>query len=158
MNWTNLQRTLEDYTQFLEEAVKNNMPSYYELKDKISFHLQVGDTYFEIEFNAPEYWKYANYGRGPGKFPPIDKIEEWIKRRKITPLPSRSGRIPSRPQLAYLIARKISLEGFKGSGFLEKGLDEQKDYWEDRIATAVGEDIQREITDWLSPVRGETII
>ena len=148
---------MEDYRRFLEEVTKDNT-KHYELSKKISFTLQVNDTLFEIEFNAPEYWKYANYGRGPGKFPPLDKIEDWIKRRKIAPYPTKSGSVPTRKQLAYLIGRKIAREGFKGSGFLEKSLKEQEDYWEERISDAIYEDIQLQIMEWLSPFRGETII
>ena len=118
----------------------------------------MNDTLFEIEFQAPSYWKYANYGRGPGKFPPFDKIEDWIIRRKITPYPTRSGKTPTRRQLTYLISRKIAREGFKGSGFLEKSLEEQQDYWEDRIKEAISKDIELEIMEWLSPFRGKTII
>lgn len=158
MKWLNLQSCMDDYRKFLEEVTKSSMPAYYELKKKITFTLQVNDTLFEIEFNAPEYWKYANYGRGPGKFPPLDKIEDWIKRRKISPYPLKSGRIPTRPQLAFLIGRKIAEEGFEGSGFLEFSLKQQEDYWEDRISDAISKDIEAEIMEWLSPFRGPTII
>ena len=157
MKWDNLQSCMEDYRKFLELATKDNT-KHYELSKKIYFTLQVNDTVFEIEFNAPEYWKYANYGRGPGKFPPLDKIEDWIKRRKISPYPTRDGRIPTRKQLSFLIARKIAREGFEGSGFLEKSLGEQADYWEERISDAITRDIESQIMEWLSPFRGETII
>lgn len=149
---------MDDYKSFVEEAVKNNMPSYYELRHNIVFSLKVNDTVFEIEFRAPEYWKYAEYGRGPGKFPPSDAIDKWITRRKITPYPLKDGRTPSRPQLVYLISRKIAKEGFEGSGFLRKGLKEQEDYWESRITSAVTNDIEAEIKEWLSPVKGTTIL
>ena len=158
MEWNHLNETMEEYARYVEEAVKNEMPDYYELKNNINFFLEVNDTTFEIWFKAPEYWKFANYGRGPGKFPPPDKIEKWIIRRKITPYPTRNGRTPTRKQLTYLISRKIAEEGFKGSGFLEKGLDQQQDYWEDRIATAVTLDINDQIMEWLSPLMGTTII
>ena len=157
MKWTNLTNTMEDYRKFLEIATKDNT-KHYELSNNIKFNLQVNDTVFEIEFQAPEYWKYANYGRSPGKFPPPDKIEDWIIRRKITPYPTKSGKRPTRKQLTYLISRKIAREGFKGSGFLEKSLSEQQDYWEDRIKEAIGEDIELQIMEWLSPFRGPTII
>lgn len=158
MEWVNLQKCMEDYMEFVEEAIKSKMPSYYELRKNIVFSLQVNDTVFEISFKAPEYWKYANSGRGPGKFPPPDKIDSWITRRKITPFPLKSGKTPTRKQLVYLISRKIAENGFSGSGFLEKGLDEQADYWEERIATAVTADINIQIKEWLSPLRGRTII
>lgn len=157
MKWTNLKNTMEDYRKFLETVTKENT-KHYELSNNIKFNLQVNDTVFEIEFQAPEYWKYANYGRSPGKFPPPDKIEDWIIRRKITPYPTRSGKTPTRRQLTYLISRKIAREGFKGSGFLEKSLEEQQDYWEDRIKEAISKDIELEIMEWLSPFRGKTII
>lgn len=157
MKWTNLTNTMEDYRKFLEVATKDNT-KHYELSNNIKFNLQVNDTVFEIEFQAPSYWKFANYGRSPGKFPPPDKIEDWIIRRKITPYPTKSGKIPTRKQLTYLISRKIAREGFKGSGFLEKSLSEQQDYWEDRIKESIGEDIELQIMEWLSPFRGPTII
>ena len=157
MKWTNLTAVMEEYRKFLEIATKDNT-KHYELSNNIKFNLQVNDTVFEIEFQAPSYWRYANYGRSPGKFPPPDKIEDWIIRRKITPYPTKSGKIPTRKQLTYLISRKIAREGFKGSGFLEKSLSEQQDYWEDRIKEAIGEDIELQIMEWLSPFRGPTII
>ena len=157
MKWDNLRNTMEDYRKFLETATKDNT-KHYELSNNIKFNLQVNDTVFEIEFQAPSYWQYANYGRSPGKFPPPDKIEDWIIRRKITPYPTKSGKTPTRKQLTYLISRKIAREGFEGSGFLEKSLSEQQDYWEDRIKEAISEDIELQIMEWLSPFRGETII
>ena len=157
MKWANLTNTMEDYRKFLETVTKENT-KHYELSKNIKFNLQVNDTLFEIEFQAPSYWKYANYGRGPGKFPPPDKIEDWIIRRKITPYPTRSGKTPTRKQLTYLISRKIAREGFEGSGFLEKSLEEQQDYWEDRIKESISKDIELEIMEWLSPFRGKTII
>ena len=157
MKWDNLQSCMEDYRKFLELATKDNT-KHYELSKNIKFNLQVNDTVFEIEFQAPSYWRYANYGRSPGKFPPPDKIEDWIVRRKIAPYPTRDGKIPTRKQLSFLIARKIANEGFKGSGFLEKSLKEQADYWEDRISDAITRDIELQIMEWLSPFRGETII
>lgn len=158
MEWKNLTECMADYMEFLDEAIKNHMPKYYELRKNIVFNLQINDVTFEIEFKAPEYWKYANFGRGPGKFPPPAAIDKWITRRKITPFPTKSGKTPTRSQLVYLISRKIAREGFKGSGFLEKGLAEQEDYWESRISTAVTNDIEAAIREWLSPVRGETIL
>lgn len=157
MKWDNLRNTMEEYRQFLELATKDNTKGY-ELSKNIKFNLQVNDTVFEIEFQAPSYWRFANYGRSPGKFPPFDKIEDWIIRRKIAPYPTKSGKTPTRKQLTYLISRKIAREGFEGSGFLEKSLSEQQDYWEDRIKEAISEDIELQIMEWLSPFRGSTII
>lgn len=158
MEWYNLKNCLNDYAEYLEMVTKDYMPAYYELKDKISFNVQINGVLFEIEFRAPEYWKWANYGRGPGKFPPSSAIDDWVTRRKIAPYPLKNRKTPTRPQLVYLISRKIAEKGFKGSGFLEKGLKQQEEYWEERIQEAIWDDIDAEMMTWLSPLNGSTII
>lgn len=155
MKWNHLQKALETYNTYLLSAARNNMPQYYELKDKISFKVDVSGNLFEVTFNAPEYWKYANYGRPPGKMPPVSAIEEWITRRRIVPESNTST--PNATSLAYVIARKIGREGTIGTNFLEKSLDEQKEYWMSTISSAIGEDILEEIDDWLSPLGGTVI-
>ena len=155
MKWNHLQKALETYSMYLLSAARNNMPQYYELKDKISFKVDVSGNLFEVTFNAPEYWKYANYGRPPGKMPPVSAIEEWITRRRIVPESNTST--PNVTSLAYAIARKIGRKGTKGTNFLEKSLDEQKDYWMSTISAAIGEDILEEIDSWLSPLGGTVI-
>lgn len=166
MKWNHLQKALETYSMYLLSATRNNMPQYYELKDKISFKVDVSGNIFEVTFNAPEYWKYANYGRRPGKMPPVsakgeqkkkdqETIEEWITRRQIVPESNTST--PNATSLAYAIARKIGREGTKGTKFLEKSLDEQKEYWMSTISSAIGEDILEEIDSWLSPLGGTVI-
>jgi hypothetical protein len=47
-------------------------------------------------------------GRRPGKFPPIDKIKKWIYDKGIV------AQGISFNSLAYLIARKIATQGYKG--------------------------------------------
>lgn len=158
MEWTNLIKVMTDYRDFVETTMLAKMPHYYELKKKITFHLRMNDTLFQIEFIAPEYWRWANFGRGPGKFPPPKVIDNWITRRKIVPYKLPSGITPTRKQLVYLISRKIATVGFKGSGFLEATIEEQQDYWETRITDAITDDIAAEAIQWLSPLRGRTII
>ena len=155
MKWNHLQKALETYSMYLLSAARNNMPQYYELKDKISFKVDVSGNLFEVTFNAPEYWKYANYGRPPGKIPPVSAIEEWITRRRIVPESNTST--PNATSLAYAIARKIGRKGTKGTKFLEKSLDEQKEYWMSTISAAIGEDILEETDSWLSPLGGTVI-
>lgn len=155
MKWNHLQKALETYSMYLPSAARNNMSQYYELKDKISFKVDVSGNLFEVTFNAPEYWKYANYGRPPGKMPPVSAIEEWITRRRIVPESNTST--PNATSLAYAIARKIGRKGTKGTKFLEKSLDEQKEYWMSTISAAIGEDILEGIDSWLSPLGGTVI-
>lgn len=153
MNWNHLKETLNQYADFLEQSAKANMPQHYELKDKISFQVQIGSKTFDIAFLGPEYWKWANYGRGPGKMPPSAPIEKWIEKRGILP---RSGHDTptARKGLAFVIRRKIGKEGTHGSHFLEKSLQDQADHWFDEITNAIAQDITEEITEFLSPLNG----
>lgn len=70
-----------------------------------------------------DYFKWAENGRGPGKFPPIEKIKEWIRIKPVLPRQINS-KLPTENQLAYLISRKIALEGTKGNHLFEKTINE----------------------------------
>lgn len=65
------------------------------------------------------YWRYVEYGRRPGKFPPMDSIKEWIKVKPVIP-DARTGTIPTTDQLAFMIARKISREGIPAKHVINK--------------------------------------
>ena len=149
MNWNNLKKCLEEYSMYLLQASRNNMPTYYELKDKIKFVMNVNGNFYEIIFNAPAYWEYANDGRRPGKIPPIKVIADWIRRRNITP-ELKNGKLPTPEQLPFMIANKIKKEGFYGIHFLEKSIDEQKSYWDDKISEAISNDIIAELNSFFN--------
>ena len=150
MNWNNLKKCLEEYSMYLLQASRNNMPTYYELKDKIKFVMNVNGNFYEIEFNAPACWKYANDGRPPGKMPPVNVIADWVKRRNITPYALKNGRLPTTDQLAFAIAKKIGRDGTTGIHFLEKSIDEQKSYWDDKISEAISNDIIAELDSFFN--------
>ena len=154
MNWNNLKKCLEEYSMYLLQATRNNMPTYYELKDKIKFVMNVNGNFYEIIFNAPAYWKYANDGRDKGGRPPISVITDWIKRRNITPA-LRNGKLPEPEQLPFMIANAIARDGTKFHGptgihFLEKSIDEQKSYWDDKISEAISNDIIAELDSFFN--------
>ena len=77
--------------------------------------------YFELIFNLQDYWKYLENGTKP-HFPPTDKIEQWIRIKHIVPQ-SMNGIVPTTKQLAYLIARSISVKGTKPTKLLQKTID-----------------------------------
>ena len=76
---------------------------------------------FELFFNLQEYWKYIELGTKP-HFPPMSAIEEWIKVKRIVPT-SRTGKVPTTKQLAFLIARGISKNGTKPTKLLQQTID-----------------------------------
>lgn len=154
MEWMNLTKVMEGYAGFLQDTNIRNMPKEWGLRDNFIFEMEINGTLYEIKFMASEYWKYANYGRRPGKMPPFNKISDWITRRKIVPYPMKNGKLPTHRQLTFLISRKIGRDGVKGKGFLEKTLEDSRDYWESQIEQAIANDIQREMQSWLSPLNG----
>lgn len=68
------------------------------------------------------YWKYVEYGRRPGKFPPPNKILDWIKIKPVIPRPV-NGIKPTEKQLAFLISRKIARDGIKAGNQFKEALD-----------------------------------
>lgn len=89
------------------------------LSNNIKSIVEFNDTRLIISLELEDYWKYVEYGRGPGKMPPIDAIEQWIKIKPVIP-EARNGKIPDTRQLAFLIARKIGRDGTVGRYPIEK--------------------------------------
>lgn len=158
MEWKNTISTLEEYRKFIEDTAKGEMPRDWRLRKDIVFNLQINDDVFEITFKAKSYWIFAERGRRPGKWPPFSKIEDWIVRRRITPYPLPSGRIPTRKQLTFLISRKIGLKGTEGRHFINRAITKDEKYWTERLKDALTADITSEINEWLSPLSGVTSI
>lgn len=82
-----------------------------------------GEGTYELFLRLEDYWKYVEYGRGPGKFPPLEKIKEWIDVKPVIPT-VYNGKLPTVDQLAYLIGRKIATEGIQPKNYLQNTLDE----------------------------------
>lgn len=79
--------------------------------------IKISDKSFEVYLELEDYWKYLEYGRKPGKFPPPDKIKEWIRIKPVIPRPYK-GKLPTTNQLAYLIGRKIATKGTPATNLL----------------------------------------
>ena len=87
------------------------------------------------------YWKYVDNGRKAGKWPPIDKIIEWIKVKPIIP-DNRFGRLPTEKQLAYLIGRKIYEKGIEPKHTLHNSINDIMDtIFMDELEAAITQDI-----------------
>ena len=111
MKLDNVQRIanqiVEEYRRVLADEGINASSS---LSNTADIEIDYNGDKLIISLMLEPYWKYVEYGRRPGKMPPIDNIKEWIKVKPVIP-DARSGRIPDDRQLAFLIARKIGREG-----------------------------------------------
>lgn len=79
--------------------------------------IPVSSIRFEVDetrgvLYAADYFKYLVTGRGPGKFPPPDKMTAWVESNPdVLARAQQVYRSLTAKQLGFLIGRKISREG-----------------------------------------------
>ena len=144
IEFKHLQEALAQYAKAIEDQYKTNLEqsgrrATGNLITSINTKVDVNGSLFEIELQLEDYWKYVEQGRGAGKFPPVDKIIEWIRVKPILPYPDSRGKLPTENQLAFLIGRKIANEGFEGTNDLEHTMQEVN--YEQIIEEALDQDI-----------------
>lgn len=143
MNFPHLEKVMQEYSMYLLNSTKSNLPDTYRIKSKLNFVFEIDGNYYNIIFHAPDYFKWVENGRGPGKNPPIKAIEDWITIKHITPYPTAKGKLPTKKQLVFLISRAIGRDGTKATPTfaLSRALDEDRAYWNDQIDKAITEDV-----------------
>lgn len=104
---------------------------------------EVNGSLFELYFNLPDYWIYAEEGRKPGKFPPPDAILKWIQYKKL--IPSTNNKVYTTNQLVYVISRKIALHGTEGKHLLQQTIDETYNTLVDQLVEAIANELEKEI-------------
>lgn len=82
--------------------------------------IQFDGSRYRVYFLLEPYWRYLEYGRKPGKFPPPDAIREWVYIKQL--IPSASKEAPKVKQVAYLISKKIAKSGTPANKPLQKAL------------------------------------
>lgn len=117
-------REIRELAEKIAGVYKTNLEPHRSSGKLQSFRTvtSIKGDYFLIQFDIEDYWKYVEYGRPPGKYPPIGSIEKWISVKPIIP-DSRFGKVPTTKQLAFMISRKISREGTRGTKPLERSLE-----------------------------------
>lgn len=147
IKFDNLRRVLEDYGKNLVDNYKaaldaETINASYDLANSVKYIIDDKTRgRFEVNLELLEYWKYVEYGRRAGKMPPISAIEKWIEIKPILPRPMKNGKLPTSKQLAYLIARKIGLEGTKGRNILSERVDNANMVFMRLIEEAIAEDL-----------------
>lgn len=138
---------LQSFVDRLSELYRTNLEESKATGKLQNFQtdIEIGSNRFVVIFELEDYWKYVEYGRKPGKHPPIDPIEEWIKVKPIIP-DSRTGKIPTTKQLAYLISRKIGREGTKGQYPLKQTLESSE---AESIINSIKQEIIRQIRNYI---------
>ena len=126
--WNATQRLLEDMApRMLDE--------YKKLGNTENVTVTVGEL--EVSLHLPSYWYYIENGRGPGKFPPIEAIQNWMTVKHIVPRNDATV-----PQVSYLIARKIAREGTQGKHAAEGTMDFVKNTFLSQLYSCLVQDIK----------------
>ena len=149
IKWTNLQRVLGEFAQELRNRYQDNLIrdgkiATGNLLNSIEYKVQYDERAIWVELHLEEYYKWVENGRGPGKFPPPDKILEWIRIKPVIP-DDRGGRLPTEQQLAFLIGRKIAEQGIEPGNQLHNAMDDIYPQFEERIDEAIALDINEAI-------------
>ena len=134
------------YRKKMDAADYNKQGELYNFK----WTTEWNGNLFEVNFDLPSYFPFAEYGRRPGKFPPPDAILKWIQFKRLVPRPGRDGKVPSTNQLVYLISRKIATKGTEGKHLFEKTLDDPiLDNLADKLVELITAEFEKEIEKYI---------
>lgn len=149
--WNNLKKVMEDYARefrntYQDNLIKDGKISSGELLNNVEYQIDYDNTSISVSLQLKEYWKYVENGRAAGKFPPIDRILDWIKIKPVLPREGTNGRLPTEKQLAFLIARKIANEGIEPGYQLRNTAREVNDRFESLLQEAITADVREGAT------------
>ena len=152
IKWTRLTEVLNEFADAFIQNARNNLEANksnasYNLYNSFEKVIEVGEDYFKVSISLADYWQFLENGRGPGKFPPVDKIKEWIEVKPVNPTPLSNGKTPSVEQLSFLIGRKIAYEGTEAQPFFEPAKEQTIREFEDKINEAIEEDVSNFILE-----------
>lgn len=127
--YEHLKIELDNYCNDLKNLYKNKLQE----NDKINTGNLINNFQVQVNFQGTEivctvktveYFEWVEHGRKPGKFPPLNKIEDWLETKNILPRQDETGKLPTQKSLAYLIGRKIAEEGIKPGNELAETQEE----------------------------------
>ena len=137
------------YRKKMDAADYNKQGELYNFK----WTTEWKDNLFEVYFDLPLYFPFAENGRRPGKFPPPDAILKWVQFKRIVPRPGRNGKVQSTNQLVYLISRKIATKGTEGKHLFEKTLDDPNlDNLADKLVELITAEFEKEIEKYIESI------
>lgn len=147
--YENVKNVLNKFGKLLVEEYRNkltekNVNASKTLFNSVNYVVESNVKTFEVILNLEEHWKYVENGRKSGKFPPISAIEKWIEIKPVLPRPFANGKLPTTKQLAFLIARKIGLEGIAPKPLLQQSIDDVFALMFEELEEALAKDVQTE--------------
>lgn len=154
--YENTVKALETYgdifiKKYKASLEKNGRRATGNLLNSIVANVRVGDNNIQVILSLADYYQWIEDGRPPTTGSGDGRLEaeilEWIKAKPILPR-EQNGKLPTEQQLAFLIARKIHREGFKGTHDLMQTKYEMEGF-EEIIKQALIQDFKAEFKDLL---------
>lgn len=144
-NPSELMAVLEDLARdvregYISQLEKHDRRATGNLIDSVHTTIEVNGSRYIVWLHLADYWKYVENGTRP-HWPPPSAILKWIEAKPVIPRPDANGRIPTPKQLAFLIGRKISEVGTKGSHDLKQTEDAVLPFYEERLTEALHRDV-----------------
>lgn len=150
IEWPHTAEALAAYGQAVRDRYRenlrlNNRPTREnKLAGTAEYRVDVDGYSFEVVLRLQDYWKYVENDTRP-HWPPREAFRNWIDVKPVLPRPMANGKLPTRNQLAYLISRKISRKGTKGTHDLEHAISDLEDIYLVRIDAAIEQDIREHV-------------
>lgn len=144
---------LEDYYKYVNDGrPAGKMPPIEKIEDWIRVKpVQPRPYVYTPSVETLAFLIQRSIKQKKGYAPPSDAIRKWMDKKGIRPEPREVT--PSVRSLAYLIARKIGRDGTTGTKFFDRAVESAKPVYEDRIQTAIADDIQY----WLEDIVAESL-
>lgn len=120
-------------TRIREQLLEQGKLASGELYNSIQYEVVRDGDLMNLNILGLEYFKWVDQGRPPGKQPPMQNILSWITAKGIRPntgsgIKARYIGLPRGDKsLAFLIARKIGLEGLKATNILSTTIEQVTD-------------------------------
>ena len=108
IEWKHLSQVLEDFATYLIQVARDNLSkngtnASGTLADSMDYKIVIGEDRFTVYILMESYWDYVEFGRKPGRRPPIWKIMEWIMVKPV----QVTARTPSVESLSFAIQKSL---------------------------------------------------
>lgn len=94
-----------------------------------------------IKLEMLDYWKYVNDGRKPGRYAPLDAIENWIRQKGLKGR-DKKGRFITNESFAWGINTNIKKFGIAPTFFVDNTTNRVEKEYEQKIANALNKDYE----------------
>lgn len=153
IKFSNLTQVLDEYCKEMKTYFSDQFQNSSDWLNTVQVEVNIDDKIVNIDIQVPDYYKYIENGREPGKFPPIVKIQEWVERKKILPRPMINGKLPSQESLSFLIARHIAENGTEGKEVLLKTKEYINNIYRQKIQDAIQKDFENYFLQILDKIK-----